>query len=261
VTGEAVAAAIATKHDQLLTALRGLSDDQLLAPSRLPDWNRLTVVCHIRFGAEAIDRLVTAALAGEAALFYPGGRAEQRPATLVPSPGEAPQDVVESLATTSAALDATLATVTDWSTMSREPDGIVDLGAMTIARLAILRLTEVEVHGADMNLGLDAWSDTFVGSALSMRLERLALRLSNKPVPDHRARGSWLLRATDGAAWLVTAGDEVTSRPVQPGDQADGVIEATRRDLLALLLGRPFEATVSYDGEFARAFKEAFPGP
>lgn len=260
-SGAAVAAAIATKHDEVVTALRGLSDEELLAPSRLPDWNRLTVLCHIRYGAEAINRLVTAALVGERVLFYPDGRAEQRPATLVPTPGESAQDVVESLAANSAALDVTLAAVTDWSTMFREPEGSVDLGSMTVKRLAILRLTEIEVHGADMNIGVDRWSDTFVDAALSMRFERLALRLSNNPVPEHRPRGSWILRAPDGEAWLVTAADAVMSRRADPGERADGIVEASRRDLLALLLGRPFEGAVHYDGAFARAFKEAFPGP
>jgi hypothetical protein len=265
-SGAEIAAAVAAKHAAIGAALRGLSDHELQAASRLPDWNRLTVLCHIRYGADAINRLVSAARAGEPALFYPGGRAEQRPLTLVPAPGETPRDVVESFVANSAALDETLATVTDWSLMSREPEGVSDLGAMPIERLAILRLTEVEVHGTDMDIGVDRWSDTFVDAALSMRFDRLALRLSNSPVPTDRPNGTWLLRSTEGDAWLVSSSaDGVMSRPATPDEPANGLIEATRRDLLALLLGRSFEGVVNYggddDGAFARRFKDAFPGP
>ncbi|MBA2608406.1 MAG: maleylpyruvate isomerase N-terminal domain-containing protein [Actinobacteria bacterium] len=265
-SGADIVAAVAAKQTAVIRALRALTEDELRAPSSLPDWSRLTVVCHIRFGAEAINRLVTAALAGEPALFYPGGRDEQRPGTLVPAPGESPHDVVESLAANGGALDATLAAVTDWTVMSREPHGAADLGPMTVERLALLRLTEVEVHAADMQIGLDTWSDTFVDAALPMRFERLALPLSNSPVPTHRPTGTWLLRSTDGDAWFVVAGEGgVASRTARPDESADGVIEASRRNLLALLLGRSAEGVFTYtgadDGAFARGFKAAFPGP
>lgn len=261
-SGAEVAAAVAAKHKALAAALRARTDDELRAASRLPDWNRLTVVCHIRFGADAINRLVVAAQTGQAALFYPGGREEQRPGTLVPQAHESPCDVVESLVANSEALDATLAGVRNWSVVSREPAGARDLGPMSIERLAVLRLTEVEVHAADMNIGLDEWSDTFVRSALPMRFERLALRLSNSPAPTSEAQGRWLLRATDGGTWLVTAGpDGVRSRSAAANEGADGAIDASSRDLLALLLGRPFEGDVTFDNEFARSFTRAFPGP
>lgn len=266
VTGAEIAEAVASKHTQLIAALRELDDEQLRAASSLPDWDRLTVVCHIRFGAEAINRLVTAAISGVPALFYPEGRDVQRPGTLVPAAGESPRDVVQSLADNSAALDAVLAGVTDWSTMSREPAGANDLGSMSIERLALLRLTEVEVHAADMNIGVDEWSDTFVRGALAMRVERIGLRLSNSPVPVDRPTGTWLLRATDGKAWLVTSSaDGASSRPAAVDEPADGLVEASRRDLLALMLGRPFVGVVNFggkdDGAFARGFKDAFPGP
>lgn len=263
--GPDITAAVAAKHAALVGALRELGDDELQADSLLPGWDRLTVLCHIRYGAEAIDHLITAALAGEPMLFYPGGRDQQRPGTLVPAPGESPRDVVASLAANSARLDATLARVNDWSVMSREPEDARDLGPMPIERLAILRLTEVEVHAADMNIGLDRWSDVFVEAALPMRIERLAIRLSNSPVSARRPNGTWLLRSTEGDAWVVVVADDVVSRPAQGGESVDGTIEASRRDLLALLLGRPFDGPVNYLGDdhgaFARSFKEAFPGP
>lgn len=259
--GAAVAQAIAASQDDIARRLAALSDDELRAPSRLPDWSRLTVVCHIRFGAEAIDRMVRAALKGEAALFYPGGRAEQRPATLYPGDGESPQDVVASFVANGERLNDALAMVEDWTTMFREPDGHHDLGPQSVYQLAVLRLTEVEVHAVDLDIGIERWSDTFAAVGLPLRIDRLGKVLSNNPVAD-RINGSWLLRATDGGAYLVTqTADGVTKRPAAPDERADGVIDASSRDLIALMLGRDFAGDVTFSNDFARRFTTAFPGP
>ncbi|MHB1516684.1 MAG: hypothetical protein ACYCVN_09920 [Acidimicrobiales bacterium] len=55
----------------------------------------------------------------------------------------------------------------------------------------------------------------------------------------------------------------VDSYPARPDPVATAAIEATSRDLLALLLGRPFiEAPrIVGDLEFGGAFHAAFPGP
>ena len=74
--------------------------------------------------------------------------------------------------------------------MSREPDGAVDLGPQTVERLAILRLTEVEVHAVDLNIGVEDVERHVRRLGLPMRFERLALRLSNSPVPEQRPRGA-----------------------------------------------------------------------
>lgn len=82
---------------------------------------------------------------------------------------------------------------------------------------------------------------------------------------DPTVRGSWLLAADDGPAYLVSVdGDGVVSRPASPDarGKADAVIEASSCDLLALLLGRPTRALrVSGDTALAHAFPRAFPGP
>lgn len=261
-----LAGAVGRRTGEVIDALRALDDDALLAPSRLPDWDRLTIACHLRFGAEAVLRLTAAALEGRAAAYYPGGRAQQRPGTLTPRPGESMADVVASLAVLSHALGEAWSGLVadDWRAAVREPPGQPDLGELSLAHLALLRLTEVEVHGLDLDLGLRDWTDLFVEVALRARLDRLNVRRSNHRVFATDLRGSWRLVAEDGPTYLVAVdGDSVRSRPAGSTAPASAAITASSRDLLALLLGRPCVGPVGYDGDaaFARSFTRAFPGP
>lgn len=192
------------------------------------------------------------ALAGRPTAYYPEGRAAQRPATLEPEPGESPAGVVASLGEESDALHRRWRGIADWETTVSEPD----LGPVTLARLALLRLTEVEVHGTDLGVGLGPWSEVFVRHALPMRLAWLPTRRSNhRPVPGD-VRRSWLLVATDGgpSTLLTVDGTSVTAAPVPPDATADVVFEATSRELLALLLGRS-------ELPAAAEFNRVFPGP
>jgi maleylpyruvate isomerase len=206
-----------------------LTGTDLLAPSELPGWSRLTIACHLRYGAEAMRWMTVDARAGRPTAYYPQGRAPQRPGTLEPRPGESPSDVVRSLRDASDALHETWIETTDWATMLREPEDNQDLGPLPLWQLPLFRFTEVEVHGTDLGNGLGPWSDAFVHAVLPVRLERLLRRQPQAP-------GAWLLRAHG-----VRVGD----------DGEPEVIDATGRDLLAILLGRA-------DGG---SFSSAFPGP
>ena len=264
-TGELVAA-VRRRTDEVVAALGQLDDDALRAPSSLPDWSRLTIACHLRYGAEAFGRMTAATLEDRPVSYYPGGRAATRPATLEPARGEEPVDVVASLAARSEALDAQWSGMSEagWEAVVREPDDQPDLGPLPVARLPLLRLTEVEVHGTDLDLGLADWSDVFVRVALPFRLEWLNRRRTNHREVDARVTGSWLLTAPDGPTWRVAVDrGGVTSEPAERGAPADAVVEASARDLLALLLGRPFRAEPRYGGDedLGRAFPRAFPGP
>jgi maleylpyruvate isomerase len=186
VTGEPeLVAEVRRRTDEVVAALDGLGDDGLRSPSALPGWSRLTIACHLRYGADAFGRMTAAAREGRPAAYYPGGREATRPATLEPSPGESPADVVASLAAHSAALDGAWQGMSagEWDAVVREPDDRPDLGPLPVARLPLLRLTEVEVHGSDLDLGLDDWSDAFVRAALPFRLDWLNTRRTN-----HRGR-------------------------------------------------------------------------
>lgn len=233
-----------------------LATTDLTAPSLLPDWSRLTIACHLRYGAEALRWMTLDTLAGEPTSYYPEGRATQRPLTLEPRDGETPADVVSSLR---AASDALLMVwrddVADWSTPVTEPADNPDLGPVELRRLLLARLTEVEVHGTDLGIaGLDTWSDVMVRHVLPMRLEWLNTRRSNHRAVDTSVRTSWLLRATDlPVSHVVTVdGDRVIS---VPGDTADVVVEATGAELLALLLGRAPADLAPPE------FNRALPGP
>jgi uncharacterized protein (TIGR03083 family) len=262
----AVAGAVAVRTARIVDAFGALDDDALLAPSELPGWSRLTIGCHLRFGAEALCRMTRAAVAGEPVAYYPEGRELQRPRTLSPRPAERPHDVVSSLARHGDELDEVWSSLSEdaWRLEVTEPDDNPDLGSLPIGRLPLLRLTEVELHGSDLGLGLDDWSELFVRVALPFRLDWLNTRRTNHRGFDVGLEGSWLLVATDGPIYLVTAtGATVESHPADRASPARAVIEAPSRDLLALLMGRAFRTTprVTGDTAFGHAFSRAFPGP
>ena len=263
---EELVAAVDGRTRAIVATLRTLDEPALRAPSLLPGWSRLTIACHLRFGADAFLRLTQATRRGQPVAYYPEGRASQRPTTLVPQPGETAHDVVESLASTSTELhDAwTSMAAPEWDATVTEPDGNRDLGPLPLSRLPLLRLTEVEVHGDDLDIGLEDWSRTFVAAALPFRLEWLNTRRSNHRDVDNSVEGAWLLDAVDGPTYLVELHDgAVASRPADRSTPAHAVIRASSRDLLALLLGRPqqHDLTIEGDAAFAAAFSQAFPGP
>ena len=258
--------AVGERTRRIAESLHGLDDDELHRPSELPGWSRLTIACHLRFGAEALTRMTRAALAGEAAAYYPEGRDGQRPQTLVPHAGELPAQVVESLALLSEELHQVWAAldVSAWRRDVVEPPDNRDLGPIPLGRLPLLRFTEVEVHGSDLGVGVGEWSELFVNTVLPMRLEWLNVRRANHRAFERGLQGSWLLVATDGPIYRVSVdGIQVESRPARRDTPASAVIEASGRDLLALLLGRPLRTPPDITGDvaFGRSFSSAFPGP
>jgi uncharacterized protein (TIGR03083 family) len=265
-SGQAVPDAIARRTDEIVAALGRLGESELHQDSELPGWSRLTIACHLRYGAEAVTRMTTEALGGRPTSYYPGGREAQRAATLAPAAGEAGRAVVDDLGHRGRALHSLWSSLSpgDWTTEVTEPAGAVDLGPVTLTRLALLRLSEVEVHGTDLGIGLGEWSELFVSQALRFRLEWLNQRRANHRSVDGTLQGSWLLVAVDGPAYRVSvAGTEVTSRPADPDAAATAVIAGSSRDLLALLLGRPAmrPLVVTGDVTFGHGFGRAFPGP
>jgi hypothetical protein len=258
--------ASAQRTAAIVDALEGAGSRALSAPARLPGWTRLTIACHLRYGTEALLRMTSAGISGDRAAYYPDGRGSQRPRTLEPANGEGPLEVVESLRGLSVELERVWDDLGDqaWERDIVEPDDNADLGTVRVSGLPLLKLTEVEVHGTDLGLGLQDWSNLFVRTALPSRLSRLGVRRTNHRDVDHTLQGTWLLIATDGPTYSVSVrGDDVESQPADPMTPATAVIEATGRDLLALLLGRPFTdpPQIRGDVEFGRAFPVVFPGP
>lgn len=255
---------LAAATERLWAGVAGLSEEEIHAPSLLEGWSRLTVLAHLRAGAEATLRLTDDALAGRAAAFYPGG-APEREASLLLRPGESPSVLITDLFAASERLARRWRELTDleWAVELRE----AKLGWMRLTRLVALRLTEVEVHSVDLALdGLTHWSDPFVEISLPLRVAWLPAHARSLPHADRSINGRWLLRTTTGTTWLVSASGGLSSAGLKVGiteDSVDCVIEGTERELLGLLLGRvPVEALrLSGDQTLARSFKAAFPGP
>ena len=59
-----IAAAVAARHRDLNNVLEATDPGDLLEASELPGWSRLTIVCHLRYGAQASERMTRDALAG-----------------------------------------------------------------------------------------------------------------------------------------------------------------------------------------------------
>jgi uncharacterized protein (TIGR03083 family) len=250
----------------LVDSVRHLGIEQLGAPSALDGWSRLTILCHLRYGASALARMTRDTLAGEKTSYYPDGRSRQRSGTLVPANGEAADDVIDSLYAAGTELDGEWARLRpdDWSREITEPADNRDLGRVSLARLALSRLLEIDVHGTDLAIGFPDWSPALVEVALPTRLSWLSTRRTNHRAFDRTLRGSWLLVATDGPTWFVAVDAErVESRPAVDADAPTATLEGSARDLLALLLGRPRldELSVGGDTAFGLAFSRAFPGP
>ena len=56
---------VAERTREITESLRSLDDGANRSPSLLPGWSRLTVACHLRFGAEALLRMTRDAWAGK----------------------------------------------------------------------------------------------------------------------------------------------------------------------------------------------------
>ena len=59
-----VQAAIARRTADIVGALLDLDEEGLTDQSELPAWSRLTIACHLRYGAEALRRMTGATLSG-----------------------------------------------------------------------------------------------------------------------------------------------------------------------------------------------------
>ena len=242
---------------EVVGALSTCSDADLRRPSALPGWSRLTIACHLRYGARALHRMTHDALEGRPTAYYPDGRDRQRPSTLEPASDESSHDVVVGLADADRQLLAAWTGLSPavWRTVVREPDDNPDLGEVSLGVLAMSALTEREVHGTDLDLGLSDWSDAFVRRVLPARLAWLATRRTNHREFDDSVRTNWRVVADDA--------DLVHRIQIDAAEASDETtIRGSSRDLLALLLGRPRLRSLA--GSCPGAiddFERAFPGP
>ena len=212
-------------------------------------------------------RMTRATIDAQPTTFYPEGRAIQRPMTLRPAPGESSRQVVESLAEESAELAAVWAgiSVNEWArpVVDSNDRGGVRRAPLTIGDLALLRLTEVEVHGTDLDIGLRDWSTEFVEVALPRRISWLGTRTPPNVDESADLPMTWLLAATDGPSYSIRIdrNRQSTAKVATLDAAARHRIHGPSRELLAMILGRRVSPELRANAAAISSFQQTFPGP
>lgn len=156
-----------------LGAVVELSAEDLLAPSLLPGWTRAHVVTHLARNADAFTGLLHAAQAGEPGAMYPSvdARNADIEAGATRGPADLRADAVASAGRWVQAANELHASRLG-SPVSRLPDG----EPFPVSRVGLMRLTEVEVHHADLGIGYTAadWSAVFTTALHERRARELA---------------------------------------------------------------------------------------
>ena len=186
----------------LLNAVAALSDDELDAPSALPDWTRRHVCAHVARNAEALGRLLAWARTGVETPMYPS--AEEREADIERT-SQAPADDIRT--------DLALASTAFLSACDDFPSRAWTATVRTMAReipAAVVpwyRVREVWIHAAD--LGASVGFADFPAAVSAALVTELSTGLGTRSAAD------LLLVGTDvGQEWTVGAGTVRVEAPV-----------------------------------------------
>jgi maleylpyruvate isomerase len=127
-----------------------LSDDDLAAPSALPDWSRAHVVAHLARNADALVNLLTWARTGVETPMYPSRAV--RDADIEATAARPPAELRADYAAAGARLAETLETLPEaaWEAQVRNGQG----QPVPAAHVPWMRAKEVWVHGTDLRAGL-----------------------------------------------------------------------------------------------------------
>jgi maleylpyruvate isomerase len=175
-------------HERLVATARGLGDEDLRRPSRLPGWTVGHVLSHLARNAEGHTRRLEGMLRGEEVPRYPGG-GEQRNREIAEGATRSAAVAVDDLVQNNRLLEATwqrciaagwpnpeLGTGDDWPT----PDS------------PLHRLREVEMHHVDLGAGYEPsdWPAAYVAWELPRLLAHLPERIGRHE--DRRDLVAWL---------------------------------------------------------------------
>jgi maleylpyruvate isomerase len=207
-----------------------LSDQQAREPSLLPGWSRGHVLAHVARNADSLRNLLIWARTGVETPQYshPGERAEGIEA----GAGRPSAELLADLDASSAALDAEAARLADtaWQAQVRGTGGNEHPAWYILWR----RLTEVELHHVDLDLGYTAadWPQPFAAYGLEQVAANFAgpnspavlLRSSDAPVVAQIGpTGAPLVCTVTGPvrsllAWLAgrSSGVGLTAEPPGP---------------------------------------------
>jgi maleylpyruvate isomerase len=178
----AVHQAVHAGHQRLAELVDGLSEEQAREPSALPGWSRAHVLTHLGGLARAFTRQTRYALAGQLVEVYDGGRAG-RDAAIDAGARRAAADLVADVVASDAELDRAWAALHphQWALPCRYRDG-------TLQQALLCRWREVEVHTADLGLGVTPadWDPTLCAHLLDFLAPRTpsGVRLTLEP-DDH----------------------------------------------------------------------------
>ena len=167
----------AAAHQRLLGALENLTNDDCRQDSLLPNWSRGHVLTHLSRNADSHVNLLQAAVRGEVGNQYVS--VEQRNGDIESGATRSAEELVMDLRLSIYGLEAAWASANEkaWQGQGRTLRGNV----IEMSSLVFLRWREVEIHHADLNLGL-SYDDL---TPLYVRLEldqQIMLWRSRKPM-------------------------------------------------------------------------------
>jgi maleylpyruvate isomerase len=183
-------------HTARLVADAGGVDD-LAGPSLCEGWSRDHVLNHIARNAEALSRLVGAAVDGTGETMY--ASPEQRDLDIDDGVGRPPEVVVTEVEETAKPLRAGLARLTPDHrdiVLERTPGGPTFKGGM----LTFMRLREVVYHHVDLDLGFGF--EDLDGDLQVLFIENELKRQQGVP-----AAPSFTIRSDEGDVWTIGTGD------------------------------------------------------
>jgi maleylpyruvate isomerase len=184
-----VTSAIDAATERLLEAADRLPDADWTAPSLCAGWTRAHVLGHVALNAEGFGGAVLALADGRPANAYRS--ADARDADIAALALEPPDAIRERLRASTALFSEALAALDGLepqATFERTPGGTV----IPAAAVPVLRLREVEIHHADLDLGY-----THADWPVDTVVEFL-----DKDAPRYTAGPGFVARASDlGREW------------------------------------------------------------
>lgn len=192
--------------DEWARAIGGLGEPELRAPSTLPGWSRAHVLAHIARNADGLRNLLTWANTGVETPMYVSP--EAREADIEAGAGRGAADILADFVASAARFEEYAGGMPDdaWAREARNRQGAPVSGAV----VARMRLSELTIHLADLDLGYDLdrvlgllgpLAGDVVQHAISSRSAHLpALRLVAA------GTGEWTMGAAPGATVSGTGG-------------------------------------------------------
>lgn len=160
-------------------ALDRLADDDLRAPSRLPNWSRAHVVAHLARNADALVNLLTWARTGVETPMYPSR--EARDAGIETTAAQLPSELRADYAGACARLAVAIETLPAgaWTAQVRQGQGRM----VPASQVPWMRAKEAWVHGVDLDAGL-GFEDLPAGVCTALVDDVLGLFASRDQILD-----------------------------------------------------------------------------